>query len=79
MSERLQLDPLVNRRVILKLYGEPPMHATLVGYDDTGYWLKGGTLAEHLKTAVSGGTDDVVQFLELTRIEWFQEAPDNGK
>jgi hypothetical protein len=54
MFERIKLDPLVNRRVIFKLRCEAStMDATILGYDDAGYWIKGGTLAEHLKGLMS--------------------------
>jgi hypothetical protein len=76
MSERIKLDPLVNQRVIFKLRTESStMDATILGFDDTGYWVKGGTLAEHLKKAdVSDSVSDV-RYLEIRQIEWLQKWP----
>jgi hypothetical protein len=76
MFERIKLDPLLNRRVIFKLRCEAStMDATILGYDDAGYWIKGGTLAEHLKrTDVSDSHSDV-RYLEIVRIEWLQKWP----
>jgi hypothetical protein len=49
MFEPIKLNPLVNQRVIFKLRTETStMDATILGYDDAGYWIKGGTLAEYL-------------------------------
>jgi len=73
----MKLDPLINRRVIFKLYGQAPMESTILGHDDTGWWIKGGTLAAYLRAADAEEADDAVQFLELTRVEWFHAAPEN--
>jgi hypothetical protein len=80
MSERIKLDPPVNRRVIFKLCGQDlPMDGAILGHDDSGYWVRGGTLAEHLKSADSERPDSTVQFLEFGRLEWLQAAPENSK
>lgn len=51
------------------------MEATILRYDDAGYWIKGGTLAERLKrTEVSDSQSDV-RYLEIRRIEWLQKWP----
>jgi len=78
MSERIRLDPLVNQRVIFKLRGQDhPMESTILGFDDTGYWIKGGTLVEYLNAVEQKGDD--VCFLESSKIEWFQRAPSRSK
>jgi hypothetical protein len=61
MIEHIKLDPLVNQRVIFKLRSETStMDATILGSDDAGYWIKGGTLAEHLENdEVSDSETDV--------------------
>ena len=42
MSERIKLNPLVNRRVIFKLCGQDlPMDGAILAHDDSGYWVKG--------------------------------------
>ncbi len=41
-------DPLLNRRVIFKLHGMDPLDSTILKQDETGYWIRGGTLAPHL-------------------------------
>jgi len=75
MSERIK-----HRRVIFKLCGQDlPMDGAILGHDDSGYWVKGGTLAEHLKSADSERPDSTVQFLEFGRLEWLQAAPENSK
>jgi hypothetical protein len=73
-EERINLDPLINRRVIFKLRGhEQTLEATILGFDETGYWIQGGTLCDFLLRRESQPTD--VRFLEFIRIEWFQAAP----
>lgn len=77
MSERIRLDPLVNQRVIFKLHGQhDPMESTILGFDDTGYWIKGGPLVDYLSSAEMEGD---VRFLEFSKIEWFQRAPLGSK
>ena len=71
MTERIKLDPLINRRVIFKLYDQEPMEATVLSFDDTGYWIRGGTLAHFLS-----GSKEQVCFLEFRRIQWLQAAPE---
>jgi len=76
LFEPIKLDPLVNQRVIFKLHGEEStMDAMILGYDDAGYWIKGGTLAEYLKKAdVSDSLSDV-RYLEIPKIQWLQRWP----
>jgi hypothetical protein len=66
MIEPIKLDPLVNQRVIFKLRSEAPaMDATILGYDDAGYWIRGGTLAEHLKNDDVSDSETDVRYLEI--------------
>ena len=76
MFEEIKLDPLVNQRVIFKLRSETStMDATILGYDDAGYWIKGGTLAEHLKRINVSDSQSDVRYLEIRQIEWLQKWP----
>lgn len=46
------------------------MDATILGYDDSGYWIKGGTLAEHLQR------EDVSDSqCDIGKIHWLQRWP----
>jgi hypothetical protein len=44
-------------------------------YDEVGYWIEGGSLAEHLKNTspCSDMTSDI-QYIEFKRIHWLQKA-----
>ena len=44
----MKLDLLLNRRVIFKLHGINPLDSTILRQDETGYWIRGGTLAPQL-------------------------------
>ena len=44
----MKRNPLLNRRVVFKLQGMDPLDTTILKQDDTGYWIRGGTLAPHL-------------------------------
>ena len=70
----MKLDPLLNRRVIFKLHGMNPLDATILKQDDTGYWIRGGTLAPHLNQSNCAVPDSDVRYLEFTRIEWLRAA-----
>jgi hypothetical protein len=72
MIEPITLDPLTNRRVIFKLHGHEPMETTNLSYDDTGYWIKGGTLGRFV--GKNNSSDGDVQFLEFNKIQWFKAA-----
>jgi hypothetical protein len=66
----------VNQRVIFKLRTEKStMDAVILGYDDAGYWIKGGTLAEHLKQASVSDSESDVRYLEISQLEWLQKWP----
>jgi len=76
LIERIKLDPLVNQRVIFKLRSAAStMDATILGYDDAGYWIKGGSLAEHLKKDEVSDSQTDVRYLEIRQIEWLQKWP----
>jgi hypothetical protein len=76
LFEPIKLDPLVNQRVIFKLHAEvSTMDATILGYDDVGYWVKGGTLAEHLKKSDVSDSESDIRYLEIKRIQWLQRWP----
>jgi hypothetical protein len=76
MFEPIKLDPLVNQRVIFKLHGEKStMDATILAFDDAGYWIKGGTLAERLKQETGSSLESDVHYLEIRKIEWLQKWP----
>jgi hypothetical protein len=64
--------PLLNRRVVFKLRGMEPLHSTVLKQDATGYWIRGGTLAEQLDQSNCSLPDSDVRYLEFTRIEWLR-------
>ena len=70
-------DPLLNRRVIFKLHGMDPLDSTILKQDETGYWIRGGTLAPRLEQKNCSLPDNDVRFLEFDRIEWLRAARKN--
>lgn len=68
----MKLDPLLNRRVIIKLHGMDPLDSTILEQDETGYWIRGGTLAPHLDQSNCSVLDNEVRYLEFTRIQWLR-------
>jgi hypothetical protein len=64
--------PLLNRRVVFKLRGMEPLHSTVLKQDATGYWIRGGTLAQQLDQSNCSLPDSDVRYLEFTRIEWLR-------
>ncbi len=44
----MKRDRLLNRRVVFKLHGMDPLDATILKQDETGYWIRGGTLVGQL-------------------------------
>jgi len=57
MDNRVKLDPLVNELVRFKLHESPNMYeATILAFDRTGYWVRGESLCEYLKSL---GAEDV--------------------
>jgi hypothetical protein len=68
----MKLDPLLNRRVIIKLHGMDPLDSTILEQDATGYWIRGGTLVPHLDQSNCSVLDNEVRYLEFTRIQWLR-------
>lgn len=68
----MNVDPLVNRHVIFKLHGMEPLDSTILKKDDTGYWIRGGSLPAQLDHANCSLPDSDVRYLEFTRIEWLR-------
>jgi hypothetical protein len=66
--------PLLNRRVIFKLHGMDPLDSTILKQDETGYWIRGGTLAPQLVHPNCSQPESDVRYLEFTRIEWLRAA-----
>jgi hypothetical protein len=65
-------DRLLNRRVIFKLHGMDPLDATVLKQDATGYWIRGGTLAEKLDESRCSMPESDVRYLEFCQIEWMR-------
>ena len=63
---------LLNRRVIFKLHGMDPLDATVLKQDETGYWIRGGTLAGQLDQSNCSLPESDVRYLEFSRIEWLR-------
>jgi hypothetical protein len=63
---------LVNRRVVFKLHGMDPLDATVLKQDESGYWIRGGTLASQLDRTNCSLPENDVRYLEFSRIEWLR-------
>jgi hypothetical protein len=63
---------LLNRRVVFKLHGMDPLDATVLKQDETGYWIRGGTLAGRLNESKCSLPENDVRYLEFSRIEWLR-------
>lgn len=70
----MKSDPLLNRSVIFKLRGMAPLDSTVLKRDETGYWIRGGTLAPQLDQSNCSMPDNDVRYLEFTRIEWLRAS-----
>ena len=68
----MKRDRLLNRRVVFKLHGMDPLDATILKEDETGYWIRGGTLAGQLDRSNCSLPESDVRFLEFNRIEWMR-------
>lgn len=68
----MKRDPLLNRRVVFKLHGMDPLDATILKQDETGYWIRGGTLASRLDESNCALPESDVRYLEFSRIEWLR-------
>ena len=65
---------LLNCRVIFKLHGMDPLDSTILKQDETGYWIRGGTLAPQLEQKNCSLPDNDVRYLEFDRIEWLRAS-----
>lgn len=76
MNERIRLDPLVNRLVRFKLHELSEMKEGIIrAFDDQGYWIEGGSLAQYLCDTTPGADrNSDIQFIEHKRIHWFQKV-----
>jgi hypothetical protein len=63
-----------NRRVVFKLHGMEPLDATVLRQDDTGYWIRGGTLTGRLDQPNCAVPESDVRYLEFSKIEWLRAA-----
>jgi hypothetical protein len=68
----MKREPLLNRRIIFKLHGMDPLDSTILKQDETGYWIRGGTLAVQLNQSNCSQPESDVRYLEFTRIEWLR-------
>ena len=69
----MKREPLLNRRVIFKLHGmDPLLDSTILKQDETGYWIRGGTLPLQLEQTNCSQPESDVRYLEFTRIEWLR-------
>jgi len=75
-NERIKLDPLVNRLVRFKLHElAETKEAVIRAFDEQGYWIEGGSLAEYLRSTSPGGNAaSEFQFIESKRIHWIQKV-----
>jgi hypothetical protein len=64
--------PLANRRVIFKLHGREPLDATVLKQDETGYWIRGASLAGQLDQENCSLPESDVRYLEFSKIEWLR-------
>ena len=76
MDQRIKLDPLVNQLVRFKLHELAGTKEGIIrAFDEHGYWIEGGSLAEYLQKASPGGeVASPVQFVEYKRIHWIQKV-----
>lgn len=67
-----------NARVVFKLFGQPPMQATLLSRNRGGFWIQGGKLAEFLGGCDYSGVEVDVCFLSANKVEWYKAANANS-
>lgn len=75
-NQRVKLDPLVNQLARFKLHETAELkEGTIRSFDEHGYWIEGGSLAEYLrKTSPGGDAASEIQFIEYKRIHWLQKV-----
>ncbi len=76
MDDGVKLDPLIGELVRFKLHESPDMYeATILAFDEKGYWVRGGSLCEYLGLC---GTEDNAnsdtRYLESRRVHWKQRV-----
>lgn len=70
----MKLDPLVNQLVRFKLHEcADTYEATILAFDETGYWVRGGSLCSYLNNEASRGDADTA-FIEFRRIHSIQKV-----
>jgi hypothetical protein len=76
LDDRVKLNPLINELVRFKLHESPDMYeATILGFDEAGYWLRGGSLCEYLRLCgMEGDASSNTRYLEFRRIHWRQRV-----
>jgi len=67
-----------NARATFKLFGQAPMHATLLHRNRVGFWIQGGKLAEFLGGCDFSGMEVDVCFLSANRVEWYKAASEHA-
>lgn len=74
--EKIKLDPLVNQLVRFKLHElTETKEGVIRAFDQHGYWIEGGSLAEYLqRTSPGADVASRVQFIEYKRIHWIQKV-----
>jgi hypothetical protein len=50
------------------------MDATILSFDNSGYWIKGGNLAAFLTNSGMSQTASDISYVEFTKIEWLKAA-----
>jgi hypothetical protein len=75
-NDRIKLDPLVNQLVRFKLHElAETKDGVIRAFDEQGYWVEGGSLAQYLKSTSPGSdAESAVQFIQIKRIHWIQRA-----
>lgn len=73
MSDHIKLDPMVGQLVRVQLHElADTLEATILSFDESGYWLKGGSLCEFLQAQRPNTENPDVHHLEFKRIYWIQ-------
>lgn len=75
-NEKIKLDPLVNQLVRFKLHELAETKEGIIrAFDEHGYWIEGGSLADYLQTTSPGAVvASTVRFVEHKRIQWIQKV-----
>jgi len=68
-----------NARATFKLFGKPPMQATLLHRNRGGFWIQGGKLAEFLGRCDCAGVEVDVCFLAANKVEWYKAASEHAR